>query len=115
MGELNLRDMALELLLIDRNFTCYLKDPYHTRMEDFEFFTFEQTWGNTSGGFEGIGGCAMTNQRTYVFVPVYTEKEECLVFFGGRFAYHAPYCETFLEDVRNQRVAGVSKKSKYRK
>jgi len=115
VNELNLRDIAIELLQIDRNFYGYLKEPYKNRISDFELYMFEQTWGNTSGGFEGIGGSAMTNQRTYVFIPTTaTEQEECLVFFGGRFAYHAPYSETFINDVRNHNVVGVSKKSKYR-
>lgn len=115
MNELNLRDIAIELLQIDRNFHGYLKDPYDNRISDFELYTFEQTWGSTTGGFEGIGGSAMTNQRTYVFIPLTTtEKEECLVFFGGRFAYHAPYCKPFIDDVMDQNVASVSRKSKYR-
>jgi hypothetical protein len=69
--------------------------------------------GNTSGGFEGFGGSAMTNQRTYVFVPLTANDEECLVFFGGKFAYHAPYNDVFMEDVTKQNVVGVREKSKY--
>lgn len=115
MNELNLRDIAIELLLIDRNFYGYLKEPQKNRISDFELYTFEQIWGNTSGGFEGIGGSAMTNQRTYVFVPTSaTESEECLVFFGGRFAYYAPYNETLRKDIIEHNMAGVSKKSKYK-
>ena len=115
MNDFNLREMAIELLQIDRDFRFHLKDPRKNCVNNFELYTFEQTWGNTSGGFEGIGGSAMTNQRTYVFVPLTaTEGEECLVFFGGRFAYYAPHNETFMSDIRNKNVAGVSKKSKYR-
>ena len=115
MNELSLRDIAIELLLIDRNFHDYLKEPYKNRVSDFELYTFEQTWGNTSGGFEGIGGSAMTNQRTYVFVPTTaTEKEECLIFFGGRFAYHAPYNEVLKKDIAEHNMAGVNRKAKYR-
>lgn len=115
MNDLNLVDIAIELLQIDRNFHGHLKDPHNNRISDFELYTFEQTWGNTSGGFEGIGGSAMTNQRTYVFIPMTaTEQEECLVFFGGRFAYHAPYSEIFINDVRNHNVVGMSKKAKYK-
>jgi len=115
MDKLSLRDIAIELLLIDRNFHGYLKEPYKNSVSDFELHTFEQTWGNTSGGFEGVGGSAMTNQRTYVFVPTTaTEKEECLIFFGGRFAYHAPYNEVLRKDIVEHNMAGVSRKSRYR-
>lgn len=116
MNELNLRDIAIELLIIDRNFHFYLKEPSKNRVSDFELWTFEQVWENTSGGFEGIGGSAMTSQRTYVFVPTTaTENEECLIFFGGKFAYHAPYNETLRKDVINHNMAGISQKEKYRK
>ena len=115
MNGLNLRDIAIELLQIDRNFYRYLKEPLKNSVRDFELWTFEQVWGNTSGGFEGIGGSAMTSQRTYVFVPTTaTEKEECLIFFGERFAYNAPYNEKLRKDVIEHNMAGISQKSKYR-
>lgn len=115
MNNLNLTSMAIELLQIEQYFSNYLKEPRKNSVCDFELLTFVQTWGNTSGGFEGIGGSAMTEQRTYIFVPTTaTESEECLVFFGGKFAYYAPLNETFKKDIQNQSVAGVSSKSKYR-
>ena len=115
MNSLNLRDMAIDLLIIDRDLHRYLNKPHIRKASDFELYTFVQTWANTSGGFEDWGGSAMTKQRTYVLVPnSYVKKEECLVFFGSRFAYHAPYNEVFLKDLAEQNMAGVSNKSKYR-
>ena len=113
MNELNLVTMARELLQIQENMAYYVANPAKTRISDFELETFEQTWGNTSGGFEGIGGSAMTSQRTYVFIPLYSDEEKCLVFFGGRFAYKADYCEAFKEDLSKRQLAGVSGKGKY--
>lgn len=115
MGELSLTQMALELLQINENFCFYVQEPMKTRVSDFELHTFVQVWGNTSGGFEGIGGQAMTAQRTYVFIPVYSNKEKCLVFFGDRFAYGVPYSKKFIDDVKNGQVEGVSRKGKYLK
>lgn len=112
MNELSLTQIAIELLHINENFIYYVNNPKKTRVRDFELITFEQVWGNTSGGFEGIGGSAMTSQRTYVFIP-FDDDEKCLVFFGGRFAYHADYCEAFKEDLARQQLVGVSKKGKY--
>ena len=115
MNSLNLRDMAIDLLTIDRDLHLHLNEPHFSTVNDFRLHTFIQMWGNTSGGFEGIGGSAMTNQRTYVLVPnSYVKEEECLVFFGSRFAYHAPANEVFLKDLAEQNMAGVSNKSKYR-
>lgn len=112
MNELNLVQIAIELLQINENFIFYVSNKRKTRISDFELITFEQTWGSTSGGFEGIGGSAMTNQRTYIFIP-FNDDEKCLVFFGGRFAYKADYCETFKQDLIKQQLVGISKKGKY--
>ena len=78
----------------------------------YEYFIFEQTWGNTSGGFETIGGCAMTRQQTIVIVPR-NSKERALVYFDGRFAYDVPVTDVFLEDLKKERIAGCSSKNKY--
>ena len=112
MGELNLVSMARELLQIHENIFCYVKNPAKTRISDFELETFVQTWGSTSGGFEGVGGCAMTPQRTYVFIP-FNDDENCLVFFGGRYAYSAPYSQAFKNDLQRRNMTGVSTKGKY--
>lgn len=113
MNDLSLTQMALEILQINENFCCYVQEPIKTRVSDFELHTFVQVWGSTAGGFPGVGGQAMTAQRTYVFIPVYGEKEKCLVFFGGRFAYAVPYSQKFIDDVKNGQVESVSRKGKY--
>ena len=118
MNGLNLRDMAIEILSIDREFYFHMNQESYKkgmRQSDYDLYTFEQLWGNTSGGFEGIGGSAMTTQRTYVFVPQHQLDEICLVFFGGRFAYKVPYSREFIDDVINQRVEGKSRSGKYLK
>lgn len=114
-GELDFIEMARDLLTIHQNISLHLKNPTKTKVGDFDLETFVQVWGNTSGGFEGVGGSAMTSQRTYVLIPMYADNEDCLVFFGGRFAYNAPYSNTFIDDVRSRCMAGMSKKEKYLK
>ncbi len=113
MNELNLVTMARELLSIHENISAYVKNPTKTRVSDFELETFVQTWGNTSGGFGGFGGSAMTSQRTYVFVPMYDDGEKCLVFFGSRFAYKADCCDKFKEDLYKRQISGVAGSGKY--
>ena len=116
MGELDLESMAIDLLTIDTNFLYYVKNPMKTKIRDFEFYTFEQVWGNTSGGFECIGGDMMTSQRTYVFIPIsFDNDEKCIVFFGGKYAYSVPYSRDFMQDVVKNNVAGMSKRGKYLK
>lgn len=70
------------------------------------FIHLNKCGGNTSGGFESMGGSAMTTQRTYVFVPTHTFDDKCFVYFGGSFAYTVPYSEEFMSDVINRSVKG---------
>ena len=83
-------------------------------VDDFELHMFEQLWGDTTLGFGGIGGQAMTTAMTYVFIPV-SCNQLCFVYFAGRFAYKVPYCDAFINDVRNCNMASVARSGKYRK
>lgn len=112
MGGLNLIEVAREVLAIHEEFPYHLKDMKNHYISDFELETFTQIWGNTSGGFCSMGGCAMTTQRTYVFIPIGVD-EDCQVYFGGGYAYSVPYSETFMEDVKNHRVEGRGHQGKY--
>ena len=106
---MSLAKIADELLQIHLNWNFYCMSGSEI---DFDMQTFVQLWGNTTGGFEGFGGSAMTEQRTYVFISKFTD--ECLVFFGSRFAYSCRATETFLSDVSNCSVCGLSScKGKY--
>lgn len=110
---MKLINSARELLEIEETFKHYIKKPLKYREEDFALYMFEQYWGNTTGGLEGLGGSVITCQNTYVFIPRY-ESENCLVFFGDKFAYNIPYSEKFMMDVLDRNVAGaVSYKKKY--
>lgn len=112
MQGLSLVRMARELLAIEEEFRNHLKDWEHHDISDFEMETFTQVWGNTSGGFEGIGGSAMTEQRTYVFIP-FVDGENCQVYFGGGYAYSVPVSKIFLSDVKNRQIEGRAGKKKY--
>ena len=107
--------MAREILAIEADLP-YRLDYSEERptIDDFELYTFNQTWSSTALGFDGIGGQAITQARTYVFVPM-TCNQKCFVYFAGRFAYKADWCETLKEDIRNQKMAPVYQAGKYRK
>lgn len=112
MSRLNLVDTAIELLAISQDIPYRLLKNKDKNLSDYKMETFTQLWGNTSGGFESIGGSSMTEQRTYVFLPIYIN-DNCLVYFGGSFAYSVPPSDIFLQDVKNQRVAGCYNNGKY--
>lgn len=103
--------MVKELLDIETDLPFRLKNK--NNINDYELYTFSQTWGSTTLGFGGIGGQAMTTARTYVFVPQEAEDDWCYVYFAGRFAYEVPYSRMFIEDVMKRNVASVAMKSKY--
>ena len=113
MGELNLVGVAREVLAIHEEFGYHLKSS-DSRISDFEMETFTQIWGSTTGGFGGIGGCAMTTQRTYVFIPMGVD-ENCQVYFGDRYAYSVPYSSKFIDDVKKHQVEGRGYQGKYMK
>lgn len=73
---------------------------------------FPQVWGDTSLGFGGIGGQAMTT--VYTTVVIDDVSGWCGVFFGERLAYIIlnPN-EKFYEDSRRGQMESVSKRGKY--
>ena len=98
--------MAKNILQIESDLPYrfnYKNDKYdHPTGNDFEIYIFQQIWGSTALGFEGIGGQAMTSAYTYVFIPV-NINQNCFVYFDGKFAYEAPYSDKFMEDVMKQK------------
>jgi len=111
-----LTQMARDILSIESDlpYRFDYSKGYRPSLDDFELHTFEQIWGSTALGFEGIGGQALTSARTYVFVPQSCD-EKCFVYFGGRFAYAVPYSHQFMEDVAAGNMASVAKSGKYMK
>ena len=107
--------IAREILAIEADLPYrldYTENPKPS-IDDFELYTFEQTWGSTALGFGGIGGQAMTRARTYVFVPV-TCNQKCFVYFAGRFAYAVERSNAFINDIRNGQMEPVYRTSKYK-
>ena len=104
--------MARNLLAIEEDISFRFNKREKTWVDDFEMYTFEQMWGDTTCGFGGMGGQAMTTCRTYVFVPQ-VDGEDCFVYFGGRFAYKVPYSKIFMDDVNKQQMVAVYGKGKY--
>lgn len=107
--------MAREILFIEEDLPKrfdYGEIPPPT-LNDFELYTFEQTWGSTSLGFGGFGGQAITPARTYVFIPINCN-QLCFVYFAGRYAYAVNYSEKFMQDVLKGSVESVSGAYKYK-
>ena len=64
-----------------------------------------QVWSNTSGGWQGIGGSAMT--RNYTTVIINNHYYLAAVFYGGRLAYLAEVDEKFRALGDLQKLPGI--------
>lgn len=106
--------MAREILCIEADlpFRFDYKEKPRPTLDDFDLYTFEQVWGSTALGFDGIGGQAMTKARTYVFIPVNCN-QKCFVYFAGRFAYAVNYSQQFMDDVSKGNMESVARAGKY--
>ena len=106
--------LAQEILAVedDLPFRLEWRRGEETRVDDYEFHIFPQTWGSTALGFGGMGGQAITEADTIVCVPVSTN-QRCVVYFGGRYAYSADYNSTFREDLLSRNMASCAKAGKY--
>lgn len=91
-------------IFIERFNKCREKNKYIYC--DLDFNMFSQWWGNTTGGFEGIGGCAMTKEYTVV---VYERNTDIyIVCFGDKPCYVVVDAnDTFMEDLKNHSIAGL--------
>lgn len=106
--------MAKELLIIseDLPFRFDYSTGEKVSLNDFEIHTFEQNWGSTALGFDGIGGQAITSARTYVFEPICVN-QKFFVYFGCKFAYAVPYSSILMKDIAKQNMVSVNKRGKY--
>jgi hypothetical protein len=114
-----LTKMASELLLIEEDLTFRMEfvNGKKPSVDFFRMYSFTQWWGSTALGFGGIGGQAMTEARTYVFIPE-IDDQQAHVYFGSRYAYSVPreYISpnsSFMEDIRHQNMEPVYRKEKY--
>lgn len=93
---MNIISMCRELLAIEQEFPNHCVNFGKYYPQDFQMETFVQMWGNTSGGFGGIGGDMMTSQRTYVFIP--EVDEPCQVYFANAERWENTKIETLLKN-----------------
>jgi hypothetical protein len=78
------------------------------------FSVFPQTWSDTSCGFGGMAGQAISNAFTVVLE--HEEKGDFYIFINGQFAYKQNRSnKKFVKDLIDRNVAGKTGKGKYLK
>ena len=105
MNRLNLVSIAKDILQIE----LWMNREPEYKKKSWEIVMFQQWWGNTSGGFEGIGGSMMTKETTYVI----HDNNIAYIFFSGRFAYKVKINDKFIDDLKHENIAGKQSYRKY--
>ena len=105
---MKLLDMASDLIRIHQDII-----RRRMKLEEYDIYDFDQTWGSTALGFGGAGGSAMTTARTYVIIPM--DEEKAYVYFGGRFAYKCGINDKFREDLKKHNMSDVMGSGKYKR
>mgnify|MGYP007019859509 CR=1 FL=1 len=83
----------------------YSHSKGRTSFEDFEVKVWKQTWGDTSCGFGGIAGQAVTDAYTVVVIDKYFQ--ECVVFHNMRYAYKTEITDVIAEGIARQQLMGA--------
>jgi hypothetical protein len=71
--------------IVKRDKDTWMKPEEYKYWREINFHVIKQTWGNTSGGWQGIGGSAMTNRYT-VIIENQWFGFSC-IYYGGKLAY----------------------------
>ncbi len=78
---------------------------------EVDVYMFPQAWSDTTLGFGGIGGQAITKAYTIVVMC----DNSAAVYFGGRLAYTIPTVNRrFMQDLRDQNMAPKYQSGQYR-
>lgn len=88
------------------------------RIDEMEVIMFPQTWSDTSLGFGGMAGQAMS--AAYTVIVTSRISSECLVYVGGRLAHKASRkfqtgYKLLQEDIAAQSVKGGAQRNAYMK
>ena len=94
-----LKSLSLSTINVDDKMSTF------PDLEVENVWVFTQMWGNTSLGFGGVGGDAMTSAWTHV---VLTNDGIYHIFFNGRYAYSVENpTERFKSDLENRTMLSI--------
>jgi hypothetical protein len=80
-------------------------------LDEVEIEIWMQTWGSTALGFGGIGGQCITSAYTFLAWDKY--RQNCLVYFAGRFAYQVKNVnDAFRKAYTERRMPSIREASK---
>jgi len=74
-----------ETYIVKRTEKTWMVESEFRLWDEIELHLISQTWGNTSGGWESIGGSAMTNDYTLIIENKWYNLS--FVYYSGKLAY----------------------------
>ena len=75
--------------VVKREDSTWMTQEEYKYWKEINFHMIKQTWGNTSGGWQGIGGSAMTSAYTVIIENDWYGF--ACIYYNGKLAY---ICET---------------------
>lgn len=94
--------------MLDKNKIKYVDQAFASLWEKMEIHIIEQMWSNTSCGWEGMGGAAMSQAYTTVIENRYTGI--VCVYYSGRLAYivkHDDKYKAFIKEKGYSNMPGM--------
>ena len=84
--------------VVKRETSTLMTQSEYDQWCDINLHLVTQTWGNTSGGWEGIGGSAMTNSYTLIIENKWYGLS--CIYYDGKLAYICEMDEKYMEYVQ---------------
>ncbi len=81
--------------VIKRDESTWMTQEEYKYWNEINFHVIKQTWGNTSGGWQGIGGSAMTS--TYTVIIENGWFGFACIYYNGKLAYICEMDEKYQE------------------
>ena len=94
--------------IVKREKSTYFTENEYREWKEIELHVVPQTWGNTSGGWQGIGGAAMTKAYTVIIESLWFGF--ACVYYNGKLAYICEMDDKYFELIKKSynRLPGVN-------
>jgi hypothetical protein len=85
--------------IVKRETSTHLTGNEYRQWKEISLHVVPQTWGNTSGGWEGIGGSTMTKSYTVIIENPFFNFS--CIYYNGKLAYICEMDDLYKEHMTN--------------
>ena len=86
--------------IVKRETSTYMTEDEYRQWREINFHVVRQIWGNTSGGWQGIGGSAMTSAYTVIIENNWYGL--ACIYYNGKLAYICEMDEKYIDYMSKQ-------------